>query len=205
MRSPKALSQPIRQPFTRLDNLTYLHPPMPEQDVYTLLIDAYRLRVTDTLNFDGPAKLRDEIFGGLSGASQTPLAGFRRFLEPAAARGSRSGNSNATILPPWWDESKQEACLSLTQGQGQQAGGNDTELCEWLNLSRRGKVDKAAVIERYGDPQFPMQLRMLAEAVYQRGVGGMAGTAMRKTMARMEQGGTGDMSASLFSITRPNV
>ena len=50
----------------------------------------------------------------------------------------------------------------------------------------RCAVEKSDIIEQYGDPRFPMQLRMLAEAVYRRGPGGQDGTAMRKAMVAME-------------------
>lgn len=55
----------------------------------------------------------------------------------------------------------------------------------------RSAVGKSDIIEHYGDPRFPMQLRMFAEAIYGSGPGGQDGRAMRKMMASMEQGTAG--------------
>ncbi|KAF9770845.1 hypothetical protein IL306_011556 [Fusarium sp. DS 682] len=49
------------------------------------------------------------------------------------------------------------------------------------------------IIENYGDSQFPMQLRMFAEAVYGQAPGGTNGTAMRQMMVAMEHGRAGGM------------
>ncbi|KAI1183095.1 hypothetical protein F5B17DRAFT_417556 [Nemania serpens] len=48
---PKGLERPITKPFTRIDNNTYLHD-RPEEDVYRVLIDAYRMRVEDEYKFE---------------------------------------------------------------------------------------------------------------------------------------------------------
>jgi splicing suppressor protein 51 len=64
-------------------------------------------------------------------------------------------------------------------------GGNGSNL--------KIKVDKDAVIAHYGDQRMSMQLRMLAEDIYGSPPAGSGpGTAMRKTMASMEAGGSGD-------------
>ncbi|GAW13664.1 hypothetical protein ANO14919_030530 [Xylariales sp. No.14919] len=60
---------------------------------------------------------------------------------------------------------------------------------EWQDLRRA--VEKSDVIAHYGDSRFPMQLRMMAEMVIGRGLGGSDGTQMRKTMVMMEGGGIG--------------
>ncbi|KPM35422.1 hypothetical protein AK830_g11166 [Neonectria ditissima] len=158
---PKGLDKPVSQPFTRLDNNTWLHD-RSETDVYRLLIDSYRLRVEDDYSFDGDAP-RDSIYGG----SPNGLKGFNRYLNTAQ---SRKG-----LLPDWWDQKKRSACLAL---------GMDSS--QWQDL--RCAVEKSDIIEHYGDAQFPMQLRMFAEAVLRRGPGGVDGTEMRKLMVSMEQG-----------------
>ncbi|KAI0907244.1 putative MYND domain protein [Ustulina deusta] len=160
---PTGLEKPITKPFTRLDNNTYLHD-RPEEDVYRVLIDAYRLRVEDEYVFEGEAAL-DSIYGG----AESSLPGFRKFLRRAA---SRPG-----LLPSWWNAEKQAACEKL---------GMDS--AQFQNL--RCAVEKSDIIEHYGDPRFPMQLRMLAETLIGRGFGGHDGTHMRKTMTMMENGGS---------------
>ncbi|KAK4103156.1 putative MYND domain protein [Parathielavia hyrcaniae] len=141
---PKGLQQPITAPFTRLDNTTYLHD-RPETDVYRLLLDAYRLRVEDDYSMDGDAD-EDSLYGG----APSGLNGFRRFLRLAGSR--------PVLLPPWWEAEKQGECERL---------GMDSLQFQDLRCA----VEKSDIIEHYGDPRFPMQLRMLAEAVYGRGPG----------------------------------
>lgn len=166
---PKGLDQPISQPFTRLDNGTWLHD-RPEKDVYRLLIDAYRLRVEDNYNLEG-----DVDAGSLYDGAPNGLSGLKRFLQLV---GSRRG-----LLPPWWNAEKQRECENL---------GMDSSQFQDLRCA----VEKSDIIEHYGDQRFPMQLRMFAEAVYRRGPGGQDGTGMRKAMVAMEQGSGGVFSSA---------
>ncbi|KAF4979363.1 hypothetical protein FZEAL_4404 [Fusarium zealandicum] len=174
---PRGLNQPIAKPFTRLDKGKYLHD-RPEADVYRVLIDAYRLRVEDSFKFDGNVDA-DSLYGG----APDGLAGFKRFLQEAA---SRPG-----LLPPWWTADKKAECEKL---------GMDPD--QWWNL--RTTVEKQDVIENYGDSQFPMQLRMLADAITLKSIGGAEGSGMRKMMAAMEGGEDGPlagMQASMMNLS----
>ncbi|KAL7908640.1 hypothetical protein GGI35DRAFT_408243 [Trichoderma velutinum] len=172
---PKGLDQPVSMPFTRLDKGTWLHN-RTEMDVYRLLIDAYRLRVEDTYTMEG-----ELMEGSIYDGNPDGLPGFRKFLRAAAAVPG--------LLPPWWSNEKKAACERL---------GMDAS--QWSDL--RCAVEKSDIIEQYGDPQFPMQLRMLAEAVYKRGPGGSDGTAMRKMMMSMEGGAFGgDAYGSILDTT----
>ncbi|KAL6701767.1 hypothetical protein J3F84DRAFT_15791 [Trichoderma pleuroticola] len=155
---PQGLDQPISKPFTRLDNGTWLHD-RPEKDVYRLLVDAYRLRVEDTYTIEG-----EVMAGSLYDENPDGLGGFQEFLDEVAGLPG--------LLPPWWNHEKRDACERL--------GMED----EWSNL--RYAAEKSDFIEHYGDPQFPMQLRMLAEAVYGSVPGGGNGTAVRQMMMAME-------------------
>ncbi|KAK3378840.1 hypothetical protein B0T24DRAFT_491090, partial [Lasiosphaeria ovina] len=74
-----------------------------------------------------------------------------------------------------WDPEKQAACERL---------GMDPD--EWCGL--RYCIVKHDIVEHYGDPLFPMQLRMFGEAVYQRGSGGVDGAQMLAMMAMQESG-----------------
>ncbi|KAM5347036.1 hypothetical protein ACJ41O_010041 [Fusarium nematophilum] len=168
--SSKGLDQPVPDPFTRLDNGTYLHG-RPEADVYRLLIDAYRLHVEDSYVHDGDVD-EDSLYAG----APDGLAGFRRFLREVAA--------HPRLLPSWWTAEKQQECEEV----GMKAG-------EWSDL--RCAVEKQDIIDHYGDSRFPMQLRMFNEAVYGRAPGGSDGTAMRKMMAAMEGGGAGGPFAGM--------
>lgn len=177
MSPPKGLDQPISDPFTRLDNGTYLHN-RPEKDVYRLLLETYRLRIEDMYNLEGEVD-NDSIYAGL----QDSLQGFRRFMR-------KMTKSNKALLPSWWTLEKQQEC---------EVFGMDED--QWQNL-RRG-VEKKDIIEHYGDPQFPMQLRMLGESIYGNAPGGSDGTGMRKMLAAFESGGAPDGGiASMFSVAR---
>jgi splicing suppressor protein 51 len=159
---PKGLDGPVTKPFTRLKTNTWLHD-RPEKDVYRLLIDAYRMRVEDDYNYGEVDE--DSIYSGASSG----LYGFRRFIGLTASR--------IVLLPPWWSPEKQEECEQL---------GMNHNKSNWHDLSCA--IEKSDVIEYYGDSQFPMQLRMFAEAVYQRGPGGNDGKAMMGMMAKLEEG-----------------
>ncbi|KAK1671518.1 hypothetical protein BDP55DRAFT_706805 [Colletotrichum godetiae] len=154
--------QPINRPFTKLDNGTWLHD-RPEADVYRLLVDAYRLRV------------EDYIYGG----AEDGLEGFRRVMKKAAKRKG--------LLPAWWCPKKQAACERLDGAEGDD--GDDDNDDYYYDLG--SAVEKADIIERYGNPRFPIQLRIFAEAVNLRGPGGQDGSSMRKMMASMEGGAYG--------------
>jgi splicing suppressor protein 51 len=70
----------------------------------------------------------------------------------------------------------------------------------WSNV--KSAVEKSDVIEHYGDQRMPMQLRMLGEAVYQRGPGGQSGKGMRQMLMMMEanDGREGESIMSMMSL-----
>ncbi|RYP21687.1 hypothetical protein DL765_002148 [Monosporascus sp. GIB2] len=166
-------------PFTRLEKGTYLHD-RPEKDTYKLLIDAYRLRLDDVAKFEGAVE-PDSVYAS---ATNDPLPGFRRFLDKARA-------ATGGLLPPWWSADKQRECEDLGMSSAASNG--------WTSL--RKKIQKGDVTDHYGDAKFPMQLRMLAEAVYGRGPGGQDGSAMRRMMA-MQEAGAGARHMSLLDVSR---
>ncbi|KAL2150910.1 hypothetical protein VTH82DRAFT_6008 [Thermothelomyces myriococcoides] len=170
----KGVDQPIDIPFTCLEKGTWLHN-RPEKDVYRLLIDAYRLRADDIHNIEGR---KVDLYAG----KPDGLHGFRLFIQLA---GERPG-----LLPPWWNDEKQRECEAF--------GMDETN---FQNLRR--KVDKGGIIKHYGDQLFPMQLRMFAEAVYGRGVGGQDGAPVRQMFVDMEQGNTkpDDVVATIDALT----
>ncbi|KHN95384.1 Zinc finger, MYND-type [Metarhizium album ARSEF 1941] len=171
---PKGVERGVAFPFSRLDNDTWLHD-RPEKDVYGLLIDAYRLRVEDMCSFEGEVDA-DGIYGG----ADNGLPGFQRFLARVA--------SCPGLLPPWWNDAKKRDCEALGM-----------EPAQWYDLGCA--VEKSDIIENYGDPQFPMQLRMFAERVYGRAPGGTNGAPMRQMMVAMEQGAARDMQTSLLDVS----
>ena len=95
--------------------------------------------------------------------------GFQQFLTLATQR--------PNLLPPWWDDEAATKC----QAFGTESGA------AWYSLERR--VTKKGVNDHYDSPLMAMQLRMLGEAVYQRGPGGQDGTPMRRMMVQQEREG----------------
>jgi splicing suppressor protein 51 len=161
---PKGLTAAIDKPFHHLNDQTWLHN-RPEKDVYKLLIDCYRLRMEDDYNLEGEAD-EDSIYGGAANGEK----GFQRFL--SLARSSRG------LLPSWWSEEKSSECMRL----GMRNSG-------WSSLA--SAVGKGDIVEHYGDPGMPMQMRMFGEQVYGRGPGGQPGASMMKMQMMMEGGDSG--------------
>lgn len=83
----------ISDPFTKLAQRQWLYD-RPKEDVYKLLIDAYRLRVADDRG----------LMGFLWGHSLTSIDAFKGFLEKA--------DSRWPLLPAWWTpRSTVECCV----------------------------------------------------------------------------------------------
>jgi splicing suppressor protein 51 len=174
-RTPSAsLIAPIDKPFHALNDKKWLHN-RPEADVYKLLIDAYRLRMEDDYKVSGDAD-RDSIYGG----APNGYAGFRRFVDKIEAR-------NRELLPSWWSDEKAREC----EGVGRRGG--------WSSLN--GAIEKSDVVDHYGDPMFPMQLRMFAEQIYGSGPGGQSGSAMLQLQMMAESGG-GGMHTSHIDVSQ---
>ena len=63
----------------------------------------------------------------------------------------------------------------------------DTAQGNWHSL--RHSIEKSDVVEHYGDAKFPMQLRMFAELLFGKAIGGSSGAAMLQMMKSMEKSG----------------
>lgn len=177
----RPLEKILFKPFTRLENGTYLHD-RPKHDVYKLLVDAFRLRENDDYEFEG-YKREGSVYNG----AENSLEPFRWFLRLAE---NRSG-----LLPDWWNADTRKACEEL---------GMSTEQGNWSSLKRR--VAKRNIIRRYEDDKtMPMQLRMIAEVVYKRGVTGQDGSFMLRSMARSENGQGFECMSMLSMVARDGV
>lgn len=163
---PKGLEGPVDKPFTRLENGTWLHD-RPVEDVYRLLLDAFRMRIEDDYMLE---QINTE--GTIMAGEPHSLPGFQRFMQSVERRRS--------LLPPWWTPQHRLDCEKLGMTFTQE---------NWQSLDC--SIEKHDVVEHYGDAKFPMQLRMFAEAVLGSGPGGQDGTAMRRMMAMAEGGRPG--------------
>ncbi|KAK7943092.1 MYND domain protein, partial [Apiospora aurea] len=120
-----------------------------------------RRRTSDYVKFDGLAEA-----GSVQGGATDPESSFRRFLQAVEAK--------PELLPPWWDDTKKEACVQL--GRSGDA---------WSHLRRA--VEKAEVVEHYGDTSFAMQLRLFGEQVFGHTPGTFGnGAQVIEGMMRME-------------------
>ncbi|KAH7117899.1 hypothetical protein B0J11DRAFT_441922 [Dendryphion nanum] len=173
--TPKSdcLDVSIAKPFTALENNTYLHN-RSDRDVFKLLVDSFRMRQADDFKFEQKKDPRSVYSGAASS-----IDGFRRFITLAS---SRRG-----LLPTGWDAEKQKACENF----GLESG-------DFSSLKK--KTSKEEIQGHYGNEKMPMQLRMLGEAVYGIGPMGQDGTQMRGMMAKMENGGLGNLSATMLSL-----
>lgn len=167
--SSKGLAVTIDKPFHCLDAQTWLHD-RSEQDVFKLLIDTYRFRVEDDYKFGGEVD-NDSLYGG----AQDGRRGFRRFLRLAEKQGR--------LLPLWWSREKAAECEAVGMSRG------------WSSLA--AAVEKSDIIEHYGNPVMPMQLRMFGEQVYGSGPGGQSGASMRQIQMMAEKG---EMHASVLNM-----
>lgn len=169
------LSQPLLRRAWK--NMSPIHSPSSTKELIYLITQrrtssssssTLRLRLEDSYKFEGDT-LPDSIYGGAA----TSIKPFRIFLGEAASK---------KLLPSWWTPEKQTEC---------EVFATSDESC---NLNRA--VEKQNIQRHYGHERMPMQLPILAEAVYDRGLTGQDGTGIRKRMARMarkEQGPSGEI------------
>ncbi|KAL9621685.1 MAG: hypothetical protein Q9160_003938 [Pyrenula sp. 1 TL-2023] len=142
---------------------TLLHN-QPEPAVFALLIDSYRLRVDDEYAYEGEVD-EDSLYG--AGDVAAARRGFSRFLDRFERRNAKTG-----ILPSWWSKAK--------RSEGEKVAANGKR-ANWSYVGNA--VEKSDVVERYGNPLMPMQLRMLAEEGLGRGLRmgmGMGGLRRRE-------------------------
>jgi splicing suppressor protein 51 len=130
----KDLDKHVDKPFSRLRWGTYLHD-RPVEDVYKLLIDAYRLFLADDVDFH-QVTTPNSVYTG----APSSIEPFRKFLDDAATRPG--------LLPPWWDSGMKRECETFGESGA------------WQDL--RCRVTKHALEEHYGDRAVVMQLRVLA-------------------------------------------
>jgi splicing suppressor protein 51 len=89
-----SIEKHVPNPFTRLDQGTYLHE-RPERDVYQLLIDSFRWRELDDMRY------RIRILPcSIHSGYPSSIVPFRNYIDQAATRPG--------LLPPWWDVEKRK-------------------------------------------------------------------------------------------------
>ncbi|KAF1998979.1 hypothetical protein P154DRAFT_237590 [Amniculicola lignicola CBS 123094] len=169
----KNLEFHVPNPFTRLDNMTYLHE-RPKQDVFKLLIDSFRMRQDDQYKYGGDISA-NSIYDG----SSSSVSGFRKFLKEASTK--------EKLLPTWWTTEKQKECEQYAMKED-----------NWSNV--KSAVEKQDVIDHYGDAKMPMQLRMFSDCVCGIAPWAADGKGMRQMMMMMENGEGGDGVMSMMSL-----
>lgn len=170
----KGLDNPIKKPFTHLHNKTWLHN-RSEKDVFRLLIDCFRLMLEDDFKFEGNAMI-DSLYSGECADSRIPFRLFLTHVEKVNG-----------LLPAWWTAAKLDECVAF--------GLTDS----WANLG--SAVEKADLIDHYGDSTMPMQLRIMREIITGRGPMGQSGMeAVRMYMA--SESGTGPQITSTVNISK---
>ncbi|KAL2826090.1 hypothetical protein BDW59DRAFT_161214 [Aspergillus cavernicola] len=135
---------PIENPFHGLSDGTWLHD-RPNEEVYKLLIDTYRLRMNDRYRLEGSAD-SDCIHGGAPNSH----VGFRRFLDKVEEKGG--------LLPSWWSGEKVAECQRTGVTMG------------WSSLAVT--IGEGEIVAHYRDSNMPMQMRTFGEQIYGRALGG---------------------------------
>ncbi|ORY65131.1 uncharacterized protein BCR38DRAFT_340868 [Pseudomassariella vexata] len=171
---PQRLKIKRRRPFTHLDKGDWLYN-RPVEDVYLLLLSAYRLRQEDNLRFSGPLAVDPWIMNtepNLWGCTSS-LEGFQIFLWYCR---SRPG-----LLPPWWSEGHHRQVLqyAFCRRDWRDPFTVDFESKEQL-------WTKQYMHNR--DPTMPLQLRAFSEHVYAFGAGRQNWTMAAHMEALLEQG-----------------
>jgi len=105
--------------------------------------------------------------GTLYSGEADSRVGFFRYL-------NKIERQHRNLLPSWWNAEHKTKCVKF--------GLTD----EWSNLA--GAVERADVIEYFGEDRFPMRLRMFAESVYGSGPDGRSGTPIRTMVVLSEEG-----------------
>lgn len=114
----------------------------------------------DNYNLAGDADA-DSLHGGAASG----LGGFKRFLRLAEKR--------PALLPPWWSKAKAAECIAVGRSG-------------WSSL--QAALEKSDLIEHYGNPNMPMQMRLLGEQVYGTGPAGQPGAEIIQHMMQTEGG-----------------
>ncbi|KAJ5750735.1 MYND domain protein [Penicillium manginii] len=140
-----ALGVQIPNPFQRIKDKKWLHD-RPKEDIYKLLIDAYRLRMDDDYKFLG-LKQPNTPYADANCDGTASLEIFLRMAELLS------------LLPTWWDESETTACVE------------SAKLLTWSNTAI--KITADYVRSYYEDPSMPMQLRIIAEQVVRKDIIGI--------------------------------
>lgn len=134
-----ALQVHIDRPFHQLKARKWLYN-RPEEDVFKLLIDVYRQRLTED---SGPA-------GNIIDVERVG-AGFVDFL--------RMAEQKPGLLPTWWSRAKADECIRYGVSLDP-----TTRLPGWSDLDR--SVSLMDVALHYGSKFMPVQLRAFGEQVY---------------------------------------
>jgi len=110
-------------------------------EVYKHLIDVYRLRVQDDIDFAGYKH------GIYTEDPAGPLPDFRAFMTQAEQK---------ALLPDWWGKESRQACEQVAVGS--------------TNSSIHSIVGKRDIQKIYGNSNMPMVFRTIADRVYGSGV-----------------------------------
>ena len=157
----------IDKPFTALKEGTWLFT-RPEEDIYQLLIDVYRMRREDRYRFEGKVD-KGCIYSGANTA--TALRHFRKYLYGVVDADAKQPIGK-NMLPSWWSAESFEKCVQKTTT-------NEDAKIEY-------KVDKSAIQKFYKQDDMPMQLRMLGELLDGTQTGGQPCAPMLNQRAGLE-------------------
>lgn len=167
---PSASVQPrfvIDKPFHALQKGSWLYV-RPEQDVYQLLSDTFRMRREDKYKYEQFAE-KGSVYAG--GSASSELQNFRRFLLQVTELDAKRPKEKR-LLPSWWSQDRLEKCVEVAT----------TNQDAMVGLT----VEKHDIQEFYKQDDMPMQLRMFGEALDGTKIMGQSGAGMLQMKVALE-------------------
>ncbi|KAL2839186.1 hypothetical protein BJY01DRAFT_250604 [Aspergillus pseudoustus] len=140
---PRHLSKLVKKPYHKLRDRAWLHD-RPRQDVYRMLIDAYRLRMDDEWRSSGQADPKSIYCEGVDSGHD----GFHTFIMQADI--ADVANGSAKLMPHDWNVTDVIECVTQYSMKKE----------AWSSLSQ--KINEDYVYEHYRSYSLGQQLRIFA-------------------------------------------
>jgi splicing suppressor protein 51 len=160
------------KPFLAISKDLYFHDRSVEK-TFQLLIDCLRMRQEDEYTLGG--RLMNGSVYGCDDEDASSEPAFRTFIDKAQAIPG--------FLPSWWTETSVDDCIQYARAAG-----------SLLKCAQ----ESHDIREKWGDDSMPMQLRLVAERVYEQTAGIGCDTMIELMM--IQQGCYGEYAAHLRQV-----
>ena len=171
----------IERPFNALQKGIWLHD-RPEQDVYQLMSDVFRMRREDKYKYEQFVEEGSVYTAG--GSAESEIKNYRRFLQRVTDINT-SKPVGKRVLPSWWSSETINKCAEV-------ATTNRDAMVGFA-------VEKHDIQEFYKQDDMPMQLRMFGEALDGTKIMGESAAEILQIRADLENNPSGRRS-TLISL-----